>query len=419
MALEKKESYDFLDGLRGLAALQVVFLHYFSCFLPVAADAGSVSHFGWETGFSHSILSYAIDGYSAVYLFFVMSGFVLAQSFIKSELSVWRAIAKRFVRLFVPVAVAALIAAALFPLIYPARAAAHAISASQWLAGVYQNPMSLRSVMKDVLLSSMLVGYNGVSLMQMAFPDAAKMFSPQGFALNAPMWTLHGEFWGSMLVLFLAVTYRRLPPVAFGMLLAVTLYWTGTSQLSLFVIGFGMYLGRHRLLGLRGKMRVAAAIALIGAGVYICVHRGLPRVLALDVWLVNHSNLRAYNDAHFESSLGAVMVLLGVMLLPLARRLLSASPLHTLGRLSFSVYLLHFPIMLSLGCAVFALLAPHGYLMAVGVSIVTGTTATLFCANWFERFVDAPTIQLARKLAATGGRGKITAASCAQKAAGN
>ena len=100
---ERRHTFEFINGLRGLAALQVVLLHYCSSFLPRLARAAQFAHYDLETRLDHSPAFFLIDGYSAVYLFFVMSGFVLAPSFLTSNSGIGMQTAKRFTRLYLPV----------------------------------------------------------------------------------------------------------------------------------------------------------------------------------------------------------------------------------------------------------------------------------------------------------------------------
>src|ERR1700729_1822593 len=72
----------FLEGLRGIAAVQVVMLHFVTGFLPDTAE--------------HAIppLPAPWDGHTAVYVFFLISGAVLTPSFARG--GSWpRQIAKR------------------------------------------------------------------------------------------------------------------------------------------------------------------------------------------------------------------------------------------------------------------------------------------------------------------------------------
>ncbi len=80
----------YLDGLRGLAAMQVVFGHYTNVFVPA-----------W-----FSRLGLLVNGDFAVFIFFIMSGFVLTPSFARAPRAVPRGLARRAIRLGIPTAAA-------------------------------------------------------------------------------------------------------------------------------------------------------------------------------------------------------------------------------------------------------------------------------------------------------------------------
>src|SRR3954462_3663733 len=86
----------YLDALRGVAAVQVVLLHFFTAFAPGLAmsglDAGTLA--GYVRA---SPLFYLYDGYSAVYIFFALSGYVLTGAFAARVDALGRALAARTV----------------------------------------------------------------------------------------------------------------------------------------------------------------------------------------------------------------------------------------------------------------------------------------------------------------------------------
>ena len=46
--------FKFIDGLRGIAACQVVLLHYCAAFLPTMARVGGSPHYAWEWSITRS-----------------------------------------------------------------------------------------------------------------------------------------------------------------------------------------------------------------------------------------------------------------------------------------------------------------------------------------------------------------------------
>ncbi|MFZ4714750.1 MAG: acyltransferase family protein [Bacteriovoracaceae bacterium] len=89
---ELPSKLDYLDGLRGLASLNVIFHHFFLAFAPLIASEG--------------MGQYLINGPYAVEIFFTHSGFVLSYSFLKKKdrKILYSALLKRYLRLTIPLA---------------------------------------------------------------------------------------------------------------------------------------------------------------------------------------------------------------------------------------------------------------------------------------------------------------------------
>ena len=88
----------YLESIRGLAALQVLLLHFLGAFAPdlvVSLPAGA-----GIAGYIHlSPLYFLYDGYSAIYIFFALSGYVLTPVFTHSRATNGAIIGSRFLRL--------------------------------------------------------------------------------------------------------------------------------------------------------------------------------------------------------------------------------------------------------------------------------------------------------------------------------
>jgi peptidoglycan/LPS O-acetylase OafA/YrhL len=76
-----------------------------------------------------------------------------------------------------------------------------------------------------------------------------------------------------------------------------------------------------------------------------------------------------------------------------------------LGRLSFSIYLLHFPILFTIVCLTYTVVP------SVGIAFLLFLALTLLAAIGFERTVDRSAIALSRRLGPLQRRNSFTSAS--------
>src|SRR3984957_19391427 len=176
----------YLDGLRGIAAMQAVFLHFFPGFLPDAAQHA------WLP------LRVLFDGHTAVYVFFLISGAVLTPSFARPGAFLGK-LGKRVVRLGLPVAAAAVIATVLLAAWPDAHLRAAALTGSAWLAMDSSGASTLAHLAREVSLDSLLLGYREATL----FAPLAERLPLMEQSLDAPFWSLHLELYGSLLILCL------------------------------------------------------------------------------------------------------------------------------------------------------------------------------------------------------------------------
>lgn len=86
-----------------------------------------------------------------------------------------------------------------------------------------------------------------------------------------------------------------------------------------------------------------------------------------------------------------------------------ARPLHTLGRSSYALFLVHFPVLL-LGNALYARLGQDS-LQAAALWLLLGWLASVALALGFERWVERPLVRYAALRPALGNRGSISASA--------
>jgi peptidoglycan/LPS O-acetylase OafA/YrhL len=361
----------YLEGLRGIAALQVVLLHFVSGFLPdIAEHAVAPLHVLW-------------DGHTAVYVFFLISGTVLTPSFARG--GAWpRQALKRLVRLGIPIAAAAVLALLLLKVMPQTHLIAASLTGSGWLAMDSNAAPTLSHLSREITLDSLILGYREYTL----FAPIASGRPLLEHALNAPTWSLHLELYGSFLLLALVMLRARSQRVhTAAVILCAVLF--GTHPMFLFVIG-------HLFAACLGKPpRAAIGAALIVLGLTMSATKDWNVLESVRVAIARLAPVAAPNLFQFQSQCAAVALFVGVLLSPVAQRLLSSC--QQLGRLSFSIYLLHFPILFTLACAGFIPLAgvlPR--LAAVAITFVSFVAVVLLVAEGFERMVDRPAVRLSR-----------------------
>jgi peptidoglycan/LPS O-acetylase OafA/YrhL len=329
-----------LEALRGLAAFVVVAWHFFWAFDP--ARIGIVDGFDKSAGMLGSVSFASIDGPAAVTLFFVLSGFVLPLGFFRSgrtELVV-RAAAKRWLRLVGLVLLAVLVSYLLFRFgLYRHREAAQ-LSQSAWLGtfGGTHPPQGFTPSLSGALLEGSLFAF-------LREPD---MYNPM-------LWTMHHEFLGSFVTFFLAILIWRARVAAaiwFLAAAAVIVHFTD-PWLFAFVTGTGLawFMSRFDV-----HLSPVVALACIAAGVFLFGYLEPRGAYAGFAALRDPSQVRFDRIAiHTASGLLIILGLLGSSRLGGS---LDSPPFRLLGRLSFPVYLFHFPLLCSVACGLFIPLRP-------------------------------------------------------------
>lgn len=308
--LAPKLRLHMLDSIRGWAAVQVLFFH--------------VCH----EMFGHALpelnapwTNFVFNGAFAVAVFFVLSGEVLAHGyFMRGDLGIVRKLAiKRYVRLTIPIFVSCL---AVFLLMKGGLIFSHEatpiLKREDWLGGMLNFEASVRTFLSYTLF--------GV------------YFDPTPeFKYNPFLWTMSAEMLGSMFVfatLFLTRTTRQRAAVYALTAPFMAIY-------NPFLLGFtiGMIFGEMRAKGV--FERIAAHRAANWAALFIVFD------VALGVSLYPILPVPQGAVAH-RITLAAAIFLFAVYSSSWLQRLFDNRLSHFIGELSFPIYLVHFPIIVSL-----------------------------------------------------------------------
>jgi len=355
-----------LDGLRGVAALVVV-LHHASLLAPsvsaIYVDGAPPPAPGGPAWWVTTPLAVFQAGEEAVLVFFVLSGLVVALPALRPGFDWFAYYPRRVVRLFVPVAGAVIFAAIIIVLTPQTQSPIN----SSWVNG-----SSIPGLGPEVVVQGL------------------DLISGQ-FTIDNPLWSLRWELIFSLLLPVYVVTVvaarRRLWVVVVGaaVILPLAIQWGAPSAYYLPIFLFGtvmaMRIDSLRKLGdvhsVRGHLLWASLLLI---SLLLLVTRWI-------VWPFVGGPIGALAPMFAFTALGAC----GIVLIAFAWRplgtLLTLAPVAWLGRISFSLYLIHVPVLIGI-----ISLMPTRPLVAGAIGIV----ASLVVAELFFRFVEGPAHRLAR-----------------------
>jgi peptidoglycan/LPS O-acetylase OafA/YrhL len=356
---EKRELGRFasLDGLRGVAALVVVFHHALLTAPSLARAyggpyAGRSSGAAWWLTYTPAHLFWA--GPEAVYVFFVLSGFVLVLPTMSARFTWLSYYPRRILRLYLPVA-----GGVAFAVVTALLVERRAIPGASWWLSAHRGTVTTSGIWHNVLL------LKGTSF------------------LNSPLWSLKWEVWFSLLlplyIIGAAVAHRFLAPSVILLLLLIAYSADGARQkgiyLPMFALGVLMAKNWERLPTLSAP-RMRALVLM------------LPLLLTARWW--THPFLGDHSASIVAvEALGAAATVYLFARWSAARSCGESRSLQWLGRRSFSLYLVHEPVVVSV-----ALLL--GGKAPAGVTLAIGLPVALLAAAGFFRAVELPSHRLAR-----------------------
>lgn len=347
-----------LDGLRGLSAVVVLLSHVLLTF-PAFAAAVYATNVQMSTGTVEWFVTYTPlhilwAGHEAVFVFFVLSGLVLTLPAIKGSGYSWRAYyPKRLIRLYVPVAGAVAFGVGMV-LLVPRN---NATDLGAWLQA---RPAE--------------VTWSG------AIKDLVLVIGPS--RLISPLWSLQWEMLFSLLLpLYVVFATVRAGSAWLKAALIFASICLGVVCNSQFLTYMAMFAAGS--LVAREIDHLRRALTKLKATHWYLLG-GLALVLATARWTLT---LFAPND--FVSNLSTIPAFLGCLLLviiasfcPGTQRPLQSGPLQWIGKISFSLYLTHEPIVIA-SAFIFGRNNP-GLVPLVAIPIA------FVVALLFYKFIEAP-----------------------------
>ncbi len=361
----------YLDGIRGVAAF-LVFVHHFllafyCSFYTFDINASHIG--GWEIAFGRSVFSVLTNGNFWVHVFFVLSGFVLSRGYFHTNNieTVVSAFHRRFLRLYIPVAFTMILSYMMIKggLFFNSPAAL--VTHSEWWLGAMWNPtVPFEKLLSCLAYETMFQGDN---------------------SFDTCMWTISPELYGLLFVFAFLVFTHFTRYRLFLLSLAFMYFYTFHNTIYVsFVLGMSLCHTEKMVENRKNKgVTVVATVILLVA----IILGSYPSYGGRAGTLFEHLGHTLLEYTDWYHTLGAYLFVLPFVLSPIFQQALSLLPFRFLGRISFSLYLLHALAIGSFSSWLFIHLYTHtGYHLAVAIVFIA-TTAVVLLASWLmTRYID-------------------------------
>jgi peptidoglycan/LPS O-acetylase OafA/YrhL len=394
--LNKDESLEFV---RGVASIVVMFWHVMLAFAP--SQSGIFAN-GPADSLQTSLLFVVLNGKSAVFLFFVLSSFVLVKRYYTSRepRDLLVGALKRLPRLAGPVLVTVLFSCLLFKLDLYFFLDAGALSGSPWLTSFAS--------------ASKVLSPDAASFLDAFNQGAWRTFILGDYYYDGSLWTMWYEFWGSLMVFALAPAIfsfqDRIPLLSWFVLLSGVFIALLVNFIFIaFPIGLSLYL----LLGWKFRPTTWSRIAIIAVSLVMLGYAGNGVGIYRPLAVLEIDGLSEYRRQAYVATLGSLMLVYAVLTLEKPPLWLTGKAARFLGDLSFPLYLVHIPVIGSLGSWV--ALASGSVALGAAVAMLGSIVAALplmafnnwwvaLIASLFSRFRHRSAMATARDAAHVSSR---------------
>ena len=358
---------EFLDGIRGLMALNVIICHFVVIYIPqMYFGRFAETYGGFLSLFATTPLSILVNGNIAVQYFFILTGFLVGRSFFIKEYrpeQILNKASQRWLRLLPTVAGATFFTWLTMTL---------NLQYHQIIAPDTMNPEYISAYCDfEPSLSSLLI--NAVIYPFIRFSEYI-----------GPFWSVRYEFFGYIISMLVAYICRnsKWRKLAYGVIALLLL-----SQLNVNYIGFilGIFVAdlifndRYDQLeplyrGWIHNKTVVLFIFLVGLYLASCpmyfatIYRFLERIPKI--------------TTEIPRAVGMAMVLYALFHMPRLQKCLQHPILLLMGRISFSTYAFHWPLMLSLQAWLFYHLLPKTTYMTAALLAFIITVPVIYIFSY-------------------------------------
>jgi peptidoglycan/LPS O-acetylase OafA/YrhL len=346
------QRFEQLDSIRGLAALTVVFSHI-NGFTEILVNTEYLKY---------TPLKLLVAGHEAVIIFFILSGFVLALPYYRGKVLYTGFLIKRFFRIYIPYLITMIVTFILA--FYLGNTNVDNIKG--WALGFWKDPITLDTITDHLTL----------------------LHNFDTIPFNTVIWSLTQELRISIifpLLIFLIIRCNWKTVVLIAAVLStVSGYFDTLNYISMFL--FGAFLAKHRQMfttfyrNLKKHYKIAFMFTgflfyIYSQGIYYVINSEFKNVII-----------------EWGIAIGACMLIIVSLGSNAVTNLLKKRSIVYIGKISFSMYLYHFPILLA------AIHLLSGKINDVFIYIIS-VIVIFVISSMSYRWIEVPFMNIGRSLA--------------------
>ena len=364
----KQTKLDYINGLKGIGAgivylCHFVFAFYYGMYTLEPADCHLPGKLDILIG--QSPLNTFFSGNFAVRLFLVMSGYVLCLGYFKTRDKKRLLVsgAKRYIRLLPPILVSnVLICLLMWTGAYHNVTVAE-LTASPWLAGFNRCQPNILSAVWEAVFGCFFMGMN---------------------QFNGVLWTIPFLFLGALLVYSVAwlIGDKKWRYVVYVMI-GIALFMTDYAGVFLGFVLCDVMHTQEKLVAWVKKQKWLLWCAFF-LGVYLSSYPSAGTNLEGTIYGI----IPIVMVVPFHLA-GALLLVAAVVCLEPLQKFFGWKPFVKLGSISYSLYLVHFPVIATIGCVVFERLYKEvSYNAAVLFTFLITTAVTWMISMIFVNYIE-------------------------------
>lgn len=362
---------EYLNGLRGFATGMVFFSHFRGGFFPAA---------------NNYIFNLFCDGSFAVMIFFVLSGYVLSNSFFSAgkNKKFFYNCCRRYIRLVVPVLFSVFLAYLCLRYSFFYNKDILSFTGNEWIAGFYNFTPSFNAMFREGLIG--------------IFTGSTPVYNPV-------LWTMRTELFGSLIVYALigVISYLRFfnkyknRCVLYAILTGILIIYKDPATLA-FIFGIFLCDDHHSEDGFIFRNHNTPIT------ITILIIIGLISGSFIQTYLAMSANMSGYIGALFNqipgfannSSLileyaraaGSALIMIALLKSKRLQSFFSYSPVLFMGKISFSFYTIHLILLCSVASFIYLNFIYLGIFYASIISLIICLPLTCVLSYYMTEYVD-------------------------------